>query len=285
MCLAFVWGEMKTVDMSHDLSIATPFWVGMPRFNFTILNRNNTSRGFWLENNAFQIAEHGGTHLDAPAHYYKGSWRTQLIPMDSLFGPGVVINVTDKVLTNPDYRVKTSDLSQWEANYGRIPPNAVIIMNSGWQYKFPNKTRVFNTTDPEDPSTYHFPGWHEEAVQWLVDNRQVNIIGVDTPSTDYGQATHFPVHVLLGKYQIPGLENVANLDNVPKHGAIIYAPVVKLHDGSGGPARVFATYDDDAAVVCFASRVSLGVSYVLVLFVFLFPYVLVIRFKQRERAR
>ncbi|KAL5014527.1 hypothetical protein ScPMuIL_008797 [Solemya velum] len=284
MCLASVWGEMKTVDMSHDLSIATPLWGGLPKFNFTILHRDNTSRGFWLEMNAFQVPEHSGTHLDAPSHLSEGSWRTQRIPMDNLFGPGVVINVTDKVLADPDYRVKTSDLSQWEANYGRIPPNAVIIMNSGWQYKFPNRTLVFNSADPEDTSTYHFPGWHEETVQWLVDNRKVNIIGVDTPSMDYGQSTHFPVHILLGKNRIPGLENVANLDNVPKHGATIYVPVVKLYDCSGGPARVFATYDDDATVICFASRVSLGVSFVLLLFVFLFPYVLLIRVNRRERA-
>ncbi|KAL5014258.1 hypothetical protein ScPMuIL_008528 [Solemya velum] len=264
MCLAFVGGEMKIVDMSHDLSMLTPFWAGNPEFNFTILKRNNTAGGFWYESNAFQTAEHGGTHLDSPSHFYQGSWRTQDIPIKNLFGPGVVINVTDKVLTNPDYRVKTSDLTHWEANYGRIPRNAVVIMNSGWQYKFPNKNSVFNTSDAEDPSTYHFPGWHEKAVQWLVDNRKVNIIGVDTPSTDYGQSKLFPVHVILGRHQISGLENVANLDNVPTHGAIIYAPVVKLYDGSGGPARVFATYDD-AAVVCSASRTSLGISFVLLL--------------------
>ena len=137
------------------------------------------------------------------------------------------------------------DLLAWEKNYGEIPRHAVVIMNSGWSEKYPDKTRVFGTPNHTNPSTFHFPSWHEDTVTWLINKRQINAIGVDTPSTDYGQSTTFPCHILMGKNNVVGIENVANLDNIPESGSKIYVPVLKIEGGSGGPARVFATYDDE----------------------------------------
>ncbi|OWF54449.1 hypothetical protein KP79_PYT25400 [Mizuhopecten yessoensis] len=88
-------------------------------------------------------------------------------------------------------------------------------MNSGLGYKYPNKTTVFGTETPDVPSTFHFPTWHQDTVMWLINNRHVNMIGVDTPSTDFGQSTDFLAHVLLAKDNVVGLENVANLDKPP----------------------------------------------------------------------
>ena len=168
--------------------------------------------------------------------------------MENLVGPGVIIDVKSKAASNPDYRVTVTDVQQWEATYGRIPNKAIVVMNSGWHERYPNKTLVFNTNNPSNTSTFHFPGWHEDAVVWLIGQRSVNVVGVDTPSTDYGQSTTFPVHVLLGKAQISGAENVANLDMVPNSGSIIFVAVTKIHDGSGGPARIFATISNDSSL-------------------------------------
>jgi len=133
------------------------------------------------------------------------------------------------------------DLIDWESKYGTIPKGAVVLLNSGWSSKYPNKTAVFGTSTPDDPSTFHFPGFHEDAGDWLVKNRNIHVLGTDTPSIDYAQSTTFPIHVLFGKENIPGIENVANLDMISEKGAMIYVAPIKLLDGSGGPARVFAT--------------------------------------------
>lgn len=133
----------------------------------------------------------------------------------------------------------------WETVHGKIPDGAVVIMNSGWTYNYPNKTLTFGTQLVDDPSTFHFPGWHEKAAEWLVENRNVNVVGTDTPSNDYGQSTTFPTHVILGLADICGVENVANLDSIPEAGSIVYVAAIKLYDGSGGPARVFATFSDN----------------------------------------
>ena len=154
-------------------------------------------------------------------------------------------NFQDKAASDPDYRVTVDDLQSWERAYGRIPDGAVVIMNSGWTTRYPNRTQTFNTDTPDDPKTFHFPGWHEDAATWLVNNRNINVIGVDTPSNDYGMSTSFPVHVITSANNMTGLENVANLDAIPEAGTVITVAVMKLEGGSGGPARVFATMNSD----------------------------------------
>lgn len=161
--------------------------------------------------------------------------------MERLTGPAVIVDVKEKARADPDYRVQIQDLTEWESVNGRIPDKAAVIMNSGWGDKYPNKTAVFSSATPGDPSTFHFPGWHENTARWLITNRNVYIIGVDTPSTDYGQSTAFPTHVHMGKNSVIGLENVANLDRLPGSGSHLFAGVIKTKSGSGGPARIFAT--------------------------------------------
>lgn len=129
--------------------------------------------------------------------------------------------------------------------YGRIPDRAVVFMNSGWHERYPNATLVFNSDDPTNPSTYHFPSWHEDTISWLISERSVVIVGVDTPSMDEGQTTIFPVHALVGAADICGVENVANLDMVPNSGSVIVVAVMKIFDGSGGPARIIAMVPQD----------------------------------------
>ncbi|OWF54448.1 uncharacterized protein LOC110445121 [Mizuhopecten yessoensis] len=233
----------KVVDLTHELSDTTIYWPGNPSYNLTELFRGQNG-AFWYEANYIAQAEHGGTHVDAPAHFYEGAWRIHHIPMERLTGPAVIIDVIDKVRNNPDYRVQLNDITGWESDNGQIPDKAAVIMNSGWGYKYPNKTAVFGTETPDVPSTFHFPAWHQDTVMWLINNRHVYMIGVDTPSTDFGQSTDFPTHVLMAKNTVVGLENVANLDKLPVSGSRIFAAVIKIKNGSGGPARIFATISD-----------------------------------------
>lgn len=188
--------------------------------------------------------------MDSPAHLHKGSWRVHQIPIGNLVGPGVIIDVKEKAKKNVDYQVTRSDFEDWENQYGKIPDGAVVIMNSGWSERYPDPARVFNTTTPDNTSTYHFPSWHEDAIDWLVKNRKVHVVGVDTPSNDYGPSTNYPAHVILGSRNIPGIENVANLDLVPQSGSIIVVGAMKLDDGSGCPVRVIAIVMNDGTSGC-----------------------------------
>lgn len=247
----------RIVDLSYKQSRDSMAWPGNPFYNFTVLFRGfSETYKFWFENNHFAMPEHMGTHIDAPVHTVQGMWKTDQIPMENLYGPGVIINVKSKAATNPDYRVMVDDLLMWEEKYGEMPRRAIVMMNSGWSSKYPNITLVFGSTQHTNISTFHFPSWHEDAVTWLINKRQINAVGVDTPSTDYGQSKTYPCHVLLGKNSVVGIEQVTNLDNVPESGSTIYVPVLNIADGSGGPARVFATYDDEPNKTNAASMVT-----------------------------
>ena len=86
----------------------------------------------------------------------------------------------------------------------------------------------------------HFPGLHPEAATWLVQNRSVKAVGIDTASIDFGQSTHFQSHIRLFEKNIPALENVANLDQLPETGFTVLALPMKIGGGSGGPVRIVA---------------------------------------------
>ncbi|XP_041377195.1 isatin hydrolase-like [Gigantopelta aegis] len=233
------------VDLTHGQDVSTVYWPGNVDFNFTITTREQTQY-YWYESNWFGTAEHGGTHLDSPCHFQKGKWRTHQIPPSRLIGPGIVINVTSQAANNADYKLSISDLESWEEMHGRIPEGAIVLMHSDWGVRYPNRSLVFNTNEPEKPSTFHFPGFHEDAASWLVTRRRVSIVGVDTPSVDHGQSIEFLVHQVLGQHNVPDLENVANLRQLPAKGFTVFVGVIKLVGGSGGPARILAVVDDDS---------------------------------------
>jgi kynurenine formamidase len=89
----------------------------------------------------------------------------------------------------------------------------------------------------------HFPGLHPEAARWLGQHRTVKAVGIDTASIDFGQSTHFQSHVTLFEKNIPALENVANLEQLPETGFTVLALPMKIRGGSGGPVRIVALLD------------------------------------------
>ncbi|XP_060072488.1 isatin hydrolase-like [Ylistrum balloti] len=249
MCMQGCYG-LKMVDLTYELDTNAITWPFNPRFNMSIMFRGMWNHLVWLENNRLDLAEHTGTHIDSPNHvaHGKGPWNNHQIPIERLGGPGVIIDVKSKAEADSDYRVTVDDVKAWETRNGRIPYGAVVLMNSGWQKYYPDYNAVFKTNNISDSGSYHFPSWHEDAVDWLISHRIVYCVGGDTPSTDYGQSETFPVHLLLSKENIIGIENAAYLDKLPESGSTIFVPVVKIRDGSGGPARMFATLPEDEEV-------------------------------------
>ena len=96
------------------------------------------------------------------------------------------------------------------------------------------------TDQPGDVEHLHFPGFSREAAEFLVSQRDIDAIGVDTPSMDYGPSKDFIVHQIINGADKPGLENIANLDKLPATGATLIALPMKIAKGSGGPARIIA---------------------------------------------
>ncbi len=251
LILVALCNAQSAIDMTHVVSEEdTLVWPGGTKFNHTEIYHGEyvmeDGSSYYVESNQFAQTEHLGTHLDAPAHFNRGSWRVHEIPFKRLMGEACVVDIENRAATDYDAMLMVSDLEAWEETNGQIPDSAIVLMYSGNGKYFGNRTRYFgfppgvNGDSREDVIHIHFPGLHPEAAEWLVKNRNIYGIGVDTPSTDYGQAPDFPVHQIMAKANIYNLENLANVDKLPARGYMIYAMVHKIKNGSGGPARVFA---------------------------------------------
>jgi kynurenine formamidase len=223
----------KLVDLTHTFTAGFPVYVGAPPARRTI--KNYTPDGFYSQEWTF--GEHSGTHMDAPGHFVEGGRLTPQLKPRELMLPVVVIDISKRADSDPDAVVTVDDLRRFERRHGRIPRKALVAMDSGWDARL--GTPEF-TGGPL--GSYHFPGFGEDAIDFMIRRNRGSAIAVDTMSLDPGNSATFPVHnkwLAEDKY---GLENVKNLAKLPPHGATAIVGVIPWEAGSGGPARVFATY-------------------------------------------
>jgi kynurenine formamidase len=237
---AHVIDESKVIDLTYSFDENTIYWPTYKPFQLEVLSAKKTPAGFWYAANSVCFAEHGGTHMDAPIHFAEGKHTADEVPVQQLIGPAAVIDVRTQAAQNADYRVTVDDLKAWEGKHGRLPTGAIVLMFSGWGSRWPDKKQYLGTDQPGDVDHLHFPGFSREAAKFLVSQREIDAIGVDTPSMDYGQSKDFIVHQIITEADKPGLENVANLDKLPAKGATLIALPMKIAKGSGGPARIIA---------------------------------------------
>jgi kynurenine formamidase len=232
--------ETKLVDLTYALDEQTVFWPLNKPFTWDKSSWGKTAQGYWYASAEFAMSEHGGTHIDAPIHFAEGRQTVDEIPLQRLISPAVVIDVRPAVADDRDYRLSKQDLEKWETRNGPIQHGAVVLMLTGWGQGWPDKTRYLGSATPSDPTTLHFPGFSREAAEFLVKERHIDGIGIDTPSIDYGPSQDFIVHQIINGANCYGLENVANLEKVPSKGAIVMALPIKIRGGTGGPVRIIA---------------------------------------------
>ena len=236
----------KWIDLSHDFSDETIYWVTAEPFKRMTVAEGKTPGGYYYSAYNFSAAEHGGTHLDAPVHFAEGKKTADKIELTQLIGEGVVIDVSAKVAADRDYEITAGEIRDWEAVNGKIPEWAIILFRTGFAAKWPDKKAYLGTDQKgaEAVKDLHFPGLHPDAAKWMVENRKFKAVGIDTASIDRGQSTTFGAHVALMTNDIPAFENVANLDKLPAKGFHVVALPMKIKGGSGGPLRIVALMKD-----------------------------------------
>jgi kynurenine formamidase len=232
----------KWIDLSHDFDEHTIYWPTNKPFSKDTSFYGFTEKGYFYASFIYTAEEHGGTHFDAPLHFGENGKTVEQITLDQLMGPGVVIDVTEKALADRDYLVSVADLTTWEEKHGTIPDGALVLLHTGYSRYWPDPLTYTGTelTGAEAVPFLHFPGISPEAAQWLVDNRKINAIGLDTPSIDYGQSSEFLAHRILCAASLTIYENLTNLDQLPPSGSFVIALPMKIKGGSGAPLRIIA---------------------------------------------
>ena len=230
------------IDLSHDFSDETIYWVTAEPFKRTTVAEGMTPGGYYYSAYNYSAAEHGGTHIDSPIHFAEGKKTVDQIGLDQLIAPAVKIDVSAKATADRDYLITVDDIKGWEATNGALPEWGIILFYTGFGSKWPDKKAYLGTDQkgPEAVKDLHFPGLHPDAAKWLVENRKFKAVGIDTASIDNGQSTDFKSHVALMTNNIPAFENVANLDKLPSKGFQIIALPMKIKGGSGAPLRITA---------------------------------------------
>jgi kynurenine formamidase len=228
-----MFANVRVVDLTQTLHPGIVMWPGAPGPTAETL-LTVAHDGFY--NRRLTFMEHSGTHFDAPCHMVEGAEAVDQIGPERLFCPVAVIDISARCQGDPDAVLTLDEVRTFEATHGRIPDGAAVFLRTGWE--------AFNT-DPARyagaPGPLRFPGFGPEAARFLVEERHVVGLGIDTLGIDPGWDADFVVHRQIshprGVWHLEGLENLAQL---PPLGAWVVVGVLKTKDGSGGPARVLA---------------------------------------------
>jgi len=236
------WEQSRLIDLTHSFEADTIVWPTEQDFRLVLQQAGETPGGYYYASNRLELAEHGGTHIDAPIHFSKDGQTLDQVPIERFVGTGVRIDVTAQCGRDRDYLVTLQDFEQWEAAHGRIPTRAIVLVDTGFARFWPSRQRYLGTElrGPAGVRALHFPGLHPEAAAWLVRERQVKAVGIDTASIDYGQSTKFETHVALLSQTVPVFENLGDLRDLPHRGFDVIALPMKIAGGTGGPLRVIA---------------------------------------------
>lgn len=227
------------VDMTHTLSSAFPI-IPIPGLTFPFrqeviatMEKNGVFANKW------ELIEHNGTHIDAPSHFAVGQPNLEAVPADTLIAPLAVIDIRAKAAKNHDAPLTPDDVLAWEKRYGRLPQGAAVFMWSGWDAKAKSAKEFLNM---DSTQTMHFPGFTPETCDFLVHERKISGIGVDTISFDIGADKEYTAHKALFRGGKWGIECVNNLALVPPKGATIFAGALKVAGASGSPIRLLGMF-------------------------------------------
>ncbi len=229
----------KIVDLTYTFDASTTYWPAEGGFEHNYKLFGMQPGGYFHSSAKFAAAEHGGTHMDAPLHFNRDGMSVDQVPMNHFVGPAMVIDFSSRSLNYPDATLSLEDIHAYERTHGAIPSGAIVVGRSGWGRFWPDKKHYLGSDQPGDVAHLHFPGFFPEAVQFLLTDRNVVALAIDTASLDPGNSKDFPVHRMwLGANRV-GFENLANADKLPFSGATIFCIPMKIGKGTGGASTHF----------------------------------------------
>lgn len=206
----------RMVDLSHPIHSNMPHWPGDPR---TVLEKVNDFERDGYHMHRLVIGEHSGTHVGRPSHFNFPNQEPE-----KLFVSAVRIR-TDQPLTQ-------DSIDTWESLYGPVPAHSVVLFQTNWSRHW----------DDQALYMHGYPGIDPQAVRWLVDERQVTGLGIDSPGIDAYDTNDHAGNRYLASQGCFHLENLTRLDRLPDKGIHLFVGALAIQGSTGSPARVLALF-------------------------------------------
>lgn len=170
--------KVKLYDLSQPLNQDTPFWPLYPPFEVKYIKRK-VEHG--VNAQYIMTSNHIGTHLDAPRHFYTPGKTIDQIPLEWLFGPGVVVDVSEV----GELGIYTPEMIEKKVE---VKEGDILIIHTGW-----HKYAWYQPTADEEKYVHLHPGAGREMVKWLL-KKKIKVWGVDAVSTDH------PMNLPIGRF-------------------------------------------------------------------------------------
>jgi kynurenine formamidase len=155
---------MKLYDLSQPLNQDAPFWPFYPPFEVKYIKRK-AEHG--VNAQYIQTSNHMGTHLDAPRHFVTGGKTVDQIPLEWLYGSGVIVDISGEM---EELELFTPELLESKAD---IQNGDILFVHTGW-----HKHAQFGSEPDEEKYIHRHPGPHFDIVPWLLD-KKIHLWAVD----------------------------------------------------------------------------------------------------------
>ncbi|WP_437272057.1 cyclase family protein [Staphylococcus succinus] len=239
-----LWNQLEQlksstwVDLTHTFDETIPCFSEFERAKVSTLF-NVADDGFYVQN--WNIVSQYGTHIDAPIHFVEHKRYLHELDLKELALPLIVLNFSQEVAKDADFILTRKHVEQWEAAHGKIESGTFVALRSDWSKRWPDIAQFENR---DSKGNLHLPGWGLDALQYLLEERQVKAIGHETFDTD-ASIDVAKNGDIVGERYILGqdtfqVELLTHLDLLPTRGAIIYTISPKPKDAPGFPVRAFA---------------------------------------------
>jgi arylformamidase len=214
---------MRLVDLSHTVSDGLVTYPGLPAPAISAHLTFEDSHAVYDEGTEFTIGRidmvaNTGTYLDVPGHRHRDGHDLSGLALERCALLSTV--VVDAPATG------AAELELFDA---LDVSGAAVLVRTGWSAHF--GTERYGAAEHPFLST--------EAAAWLAEHGAV-LVGIDSVNIDDTRGGQRPVHTLLLDQEIPVVEHLTGLDQLPTTGATFTAVPVKVVGMSTFPVRAFA---------------------------------------------
>jgi kynurenine formamidase len=216
------------VDVSHTIENGLVTYPGLPAPVICDFLSREASRQHYAEGTEFQIGKiemvaNTGTYIDSPFHRYADGRDLSDLPLPSLADlDGVVVRAVDREQRGIDYH----------AFSGLDLKGKAVLVNTGWD-KHWNTGAYFSG----------HPFLTRNAAEYLVQGRPA-LVGIDSLNIDDTDDPARPVHTILLGNDIPVVEHLCRLGQLPRRGFKFFAVPVKVREFGTFPVRAFGILEN-----------------------------------------